>query len=407
MYDQIREETFFLMFYASVAMLSLLAGGYLLFRRANAIAPDVTPPVRLRRWTAAFFAAIALCHLWYLPTYFLTSPDDVMLGSLIAGLLDSMTIIPLAIIALFAMLQDRRRPLWPVAVMVAPLIVGLAWCIATRSDALLPALFVYFLLMWLGLIVYIVRAIRQYGSWLRDNYADLEHKEVWQSFVVLAIILLAYAIYSLDAGELIYEYATEGIDIVLICYLLWRVETLQTLPLQTLPLSEDFVCLRTKSPVREGSNYPVGDDSAAEVSTPLPYREEPGEGLPGESLSPYDLPLSIRTNIGSLLKQHCEDTQLYLQYDISITQLATLIGINRSYLSKHFAMQGITYNAYINGLRIQHFISLYHEAVATHQPVSAQQLACQSGFRNYKTFSAAFKKIMEMTATEWMQLVKS
>ena len=407
MYDQIREETFFLMFYASVAMLSLLAGGYLLFRRANAIAPDVTPPVRLRRWTAAFFAAIALCHLWYLPTYFLTSPDDVMLGSLIAGLLDSMTIIPLAIIALFAMLQDRRRPLWPVAVMVAPLIVGLAWYIATRSDALLPALFVYFLLMWLGLIVYIVRAIRQYGSWLRDNYADLEHKEVWQSFVVLAIILLAYAIYSLDAGELIYEYATEGIDIVLICYLLWRVETLQTLPLQTLPLSEDFVCLKTKSPVREGSNYPVGDDSAAEVSTPLPYREEPGEGLPGESLSPYDLPLSIRTNIGSLLKQHCEDTQLYLQYDISITQLATLIGINRSYLSKHFAMQGITYNAYINGLRIQHFISLYHEAVATHQPVSAQQLACQSGFRNYKTFSAAFKKIMEMTATEWMQLVKS
>ena len=408
MYDhQIQEDFFYMMFYASVAMLSLIACCYLLFRRANAIAPDITPPVRLRRWTAAFFAAIALCHLWYLPTYFLTSPDDVMLGSLIAGLLDCMTVIPLAIVILHAMLQDHRRPLWPVAVIVAPLIVGLAWCVATRSDALLPALFVYFLLMLLGLLVYIVRAIRQYGSWLRDNYADLEHKEVWQSFVVLAIILLAYAIYSLDAGELIYEYATEGIDIVLICYLLWRVETLQTLPLQTLPLSEDFVCLRTKSPVREGSNYPVGDDSAAEVSTPLPYREGPGEGLPGESLSPYDLPLSIRTNIGPLLKQHCEDTQLYLQYDISITQLATLIGINRSYLSKHFAMQGITYNEYINGLRIQHFISLYHEAVATHQPVSAQQLACQSVFRNYKTFSAAFKKIMEMTATEWMQLVKS
>ena len=407
MYDQIRGDTIFIMLYAIVTATALQASCYLLFRRGNAFAPDIKAPVRLRRCTAAFFAAIALCHLWYLPTYFLTSPDDVMLGSLIAGLLDCMTVIPLAIVILHAMLQDHRRPLWPVAVMVAPLIVGLAWCVATRSDALLPALFVYFLLMLLGLLVYIVRAIRQYGSWLRDNYADLEHKEVWQSFVVLAIILLAYAIYSLDAGELIYEYATEGIDIVLICYLLWRVETLQTLPLQTLPLSEDFVCLRTKSPVREGSNYPVGDDFAAEVSTPLPYREGPGEGLPGESLSPYDLPLSIRTNIGPLLKQHCEDTQLYLQYDISITQLATLIGINRSYLSKHFAMQGITYNEYINGLRIQHFISLYHEAVATHQPVSAQQLACQSGFRNYKTFSAAFKKIMEMTATEWMQLVKS
>ena len=358
MHDQIREE-FFLMFYASVAMLCLNACCYLLFRRSNGVAPDITPPVRLRRWTAAFFAAIALCHLWYLPTYFLTSPDDMMLGSLIAGLLDSMTVIPLAIVILLVMLQDRRRPLWPVALMVAPLIAGNVWGIAACSYALLPVLFVYFLLMWLGLIIYMVREVRRYGRWLRDNYADLEHKEVWQSFVVLAIILMVYAIYSLDVGELIYEYALDVIIIVLVCYLLWRVETLSDLTLSQ-------------------SNH---DRSTS------------------DSL--------LAKNIGPLLKQHCEDTQLYLQHDISLSQLATLIGINRSYLSKHFALQGITYNAYINGLRIQHFINLYHESAATHQPVSAQQLAYQSGFRNYKTFNAAFKKIMEMTAKEWMQQVKS
>ena len=358
MHDQIREEIF-LMFYASVAMLCLNACCYLLFRRSNGIAPDITPPVRLRRWTAAFFATIALCHLWYLPTYFLTSPDDMMLGSLIAGLLDSMTVIPLAIVILFVMLQDRKRPLWPIALMVTPLIAGNVWGIAARSYALLPVLFAYFLLMWLGLIIYMVREVRCYGRWLRDNYADLEHKEVWQSFVVLAIILLVYAIYTLDVGELIYEYALDVVIIVLVFYLLWRVETLSDLTLSQ-------------------TNH---------------------DRLTSDSL--------LAKNIGPLLKQHCEDTQLYLQHDISLSQLATLIGINRSYLSKHFALQGITYNAYINGLRIQHFINLYHEAAATHQPVSAQQLAYQSGFRNYKTFNAAFKKIMEMTATEWMQQVKS
>ena len=123
MYNQIREDTLFLMFYASVAMLALIACCYLLFRR--------TPPVRLRRWTAIFFAAIALCHLWYLPMYFLTSPDEVMLGSLIAGWLDCMTVIPLMIIILLTMLQDRRRPLWPVCVIMAPLVVGLAWYIVS------------------------------------------------------------------------------------------------------------------------------------------------------------------------------------------------------------------------------------------------------------------------------------
>ncbi len=296
MYGQNWEDTVFLMFYASVAMLFLIACCYLLLRRANAIAPDVTPPLCLRRWTAAFFAAIALCHLWYLPTYFLTSSDGMMLSSLIAGLLDSMTVIPLTIVVLLVMLQDRRRPLWPVAVMVAPLIVGNLWGIAARSYALLPVLFAYFLLMSLGMIIYIVRAIRQYGRWLRDNYADLEHKEVWQSFVVMAIFFLVYAIYSIDVGELIYEYALDVILIVLVCYLLWRVETLSDLTI------------------------PVSDAEDLNVADKL------GRGIgPGAKFS-------LSQNIGPLLKQLCEEPQLYLQYDITLTQLAQTIGTHHGLL---------------------------------------------------------------------------
>lgn len=369
MYDQIQVDVFFLMFYASVAMLSLMACCYLLFRRANAIAPDVTPSVRLRRWTAAFFAAISFCHLWYLPMYFLTSPDDVMQGYLITGLLDGMTIIPLTIAVLLAMLQDRRRPLWPIAVIVAPLIAGLAWCVTTGSESLLPVLFTYFLLMWLGLIIYMVREIRQYQHWLRDNYADLEHKEVWQSFVVLAIILLVYTIYSLDLGEPILDYAMEAIIIFLVCYLLWRVETLSDL------------------------NIPISSDTAIAVDDAVE-----------ETVASEDSdPLSMRNNIGPLLKLHCEDSQLYLQHDISVSQLAQTIGTNRFYLSQYFSSRGMTYNSYINRLRIQHFIDLYREAAATHQPITVLQLAHQSGFRSYSTFNAAFKQSMGMTATEWMR----
>ena len=379
MYDQIRGDILFFMFYAAAAMLALNACCYLLFRRANAIAPDVNSPVRLRRWTAALFAAIALCHLWYLPTYFLSSNDDKLLGSLITGLLDSMTIIPLAIVILFVMLQDRRRPLWPVAVMMAPIVVGLTWCVASRSDALISVLCVYFLLMWLGLIIYMVRAIRQYGRWLRDNYADLEHKEVWQSFMVLAIILLVYAIYSLDVGELLYEYALDVIIIVLVCYLLWRVETLSDLSIAVSDVEEEMDTTENVEDIDLSQSMRNRSTSVA----------------------------LLAKNIGPLLKTHCEEPQLYLQYDISVSQLAKQIGVNRSYLSKHFALQGTTYNAYINGLRIQHFIKLYHEAAETHQPVTAQQLAYQSGFRNYNTFSAAFKQMKGMTATEWMQHVKS
>ena len=370
MYDQIREDTLFIVFYSIVTVMAALACIYLLFRQGNAFAKDVTPPARLRRWAAAFFAGFALNHIWYMPILFLSSSEDIMLCDLIGGLLDSMTVFPLMIVVLFTMLQDRRRPMWPIAVMFAPIVVGNVFNFTTRSYDFLPIVYIYALLMCMGLIIYMVRALRRYGRWLRDNFADLEHKEVWQSFVVLAIILLVFVVYALTNENQIFIYVMLVISAVFICYLLWRVETLSDLSI----------------PIQTDEAIPVV--GAEETDTT-------------EKVEDNALPLTMRNNIGPLLKQYCEEPQLYLQYDLTLSQLANLIGTNRLYLSQHFSSQGMTYNAYINGLRIQHFIRLYHEAAATHQPVRAQQLAYQSGFRSYNTFSVAFKKMKGMTVTEW------
>ena len=75
MYDQIREDTLFIILYTVVTAMAAMASCYLLFRRANAIAPDVTPPVRLRRWIAAFFAVLVLNHVVYMPIFFLSSKN--------------------------------------------------------------------------------------------------------------------------------------------------------------------------------------------------------------------------------------------------------------------------------------------------------------------------------------------
>ena len=365
MYDQIRGDTLYIMLYAVVTAMSIMASCYLLFRQGNAFARDITTPLRLRRLTAVFFAFFALNHAWYMPIFFITSSEDIKMIDIIGGLLDCMTSLPLAIIVLLAMLQDRRRQLWPVAVMFAPLIVGNAMCVATRSYDLVPLLYLYALLVCIGFIIYMVRETRRYGRWLRDNYADLEHKEVWQSLVVLAIILLAFVTYALASNDPAYQYSMQVISIVLICYLLWRVETLSDL------------------------SIPDNDTSEETVAT--------------EHEKDNALALSVRNNIEPMLKQYCEEQQLYLEYDLTLSQLVQKIGTNRLYLSQYFSSQGTTYNTYINGLRIQHFINKYHEAATAHQPITAQKLALQSGFRNYNTFGVAFKKIMGMTATEWMR----
>ncbi len=372
MYDQIREDTIFTMLYAVVMAMAALASIYLLFRRGNAFAADVTPPRRLRRWTAAFFGVIAAGHLWYLPAAVLTSADDIMLSLLIGALLDCMLAIPLALIVMLCMLQDRRRPLWPVSVMVAPLVVGMVVFVVTRSNVLLPWLYGYFLLMAVGFTIYMVRAVRQYSRWLRDNYADLEHKEVWQSFLVLATIMLLFGYYVVGYGGKAYEYIVQVCALVLIGYLLWRVETLSDLTVsQPLPIEEETI-----APVS-----PSEDDSPS-----------------SETLSD-----AAYEKIASLLQQHCVDTQLYLQHNLNISQLAQTLGTNRTYLRLYFVHQDTNYNAYINDLRIRHFVHLYGEAVAAQHFFTVQELASQSGYHSYNTFALAFKQRMGKSVTEWKQ----
>ena len=346
--------------------MAILASCYLLFRKGNAFAADITPPVRLRRWTAAFFAVFVVNHVWYMgPLFFITSSDDVHLANLVGGLIDCLTFFPLAIIVLFCMLQDRRRPLWPVAVMVMPLVVGMVWCVVTCSEVLFPVLIGYLLLMSIGLIVYMVFALRQYGRWLRDNYADLEHKEVWQSLVVLALMLLLFVFYTFLGNVTLFLYAYQLFDIVFLGYLLWRVETLSDL------------------------SVPVNDvEEEADVTVDVEDK---------------DLPLSIHNHIGVLLQQHCIDKQLYLQHDLNIIQLAKAIGTNRLYLSQYFSSQGTTYNNYINDLRINHFIHLCREAADAQRSYTIQQLALESGYRSYSTFRDVIKRKTGKSVRAWMK----
>lgn len=217
-----------------------------------------------------------------------------------------------------------------------------------------------------------VRAVRQYGRWLRENFADLEHKEVWQTFVVLAVIvlMLGYYVVGYDGG-MFYEYVIQVCGIVLVGHLLWRVETLSD-------LSGSGILEDEKTGIQEGDAGPspgtLSDDAYEEMTL--------------------------------LLQKHCIDTGLYLQHDLNKAQVAQAIGTNRTYLSLYFMRQETTYNAYINDLRIRHFIRLYREAIAAERPVTAQQLALMSGYRSYSTFSLAFKQRMDQSVTAWMRREK-
>lgn len=350
-HQQLLSDIFFVVLDGGVTMLNLMAAIYLWFRKANAIAPEVTSPVRLRHWTAAFLLASAFSHVWWLLGVYHPLTKDPMVGYGVLCILDIITVFPTMMCTLLSMLQDKRRPLWPFCVALLPSLILLVLYIARQDHVYLTLLYIFAPLLIVAFTLFLVFAVRRYGLWLQDNYADLEHKEVRKSLLVLAVFLIFFAMYEGSETGPVVSYLLQLDILVLTVLLLWRVETLQEL---------------------------IPDAPQEVASAPIP------------------------SNIGPLLEKNCEGAQLYLQHDLSLSQLAQAIGTNHTYLSKYFAQQGLTYNAYINGLRVRHFMRLYQAAAGEQRIVTAQQLAFECGFRSYSTFSAAFKQNTGMTVSAWI-----
>lgn len=353
--QEILQDIVFVLLYGSVIGISVMAALYLLLRRGNSIAPEVKSPVRLRRWAAGFLVATALSHVFWVCYVYHPTP---VVYSIVCGL-DMLMLFPTIAGILLSMLQDKQRPVWPVLVALIPALVLSAFCLIRGDDVLYLPLSIYVIVLYGLLMLYMYFAVRNYGRWLRDNYADLENKEVWLSFIILGLFLLFFIMYnSTTEVSTILVYFLQIDCILIVALLLWRVETLPELTANVVPEAEQ--------------------EKLEQEQKQKPSKME------------------------TLLKKHCENKRLYLQNDLTLAQLAGAIGTNRTYLSQHFAQQGITYNAYINGLRIRHFVRLYEKALADGREFTAQQLAFESGFHSYSTFSNTFKQIMGTTVATWM-----
>lgn len=350
-YENISTEIIlFLVLYGITGAVPLIAAIYLLLRRGNAFAFDVTPPMRLRRWASAFFATSVLSHVWWILFHFYSS-EFKSVGYLMIVMLDCVLLSITFVGMLLAMLQDRKRPLWPAIVALIPFVALMVTLMLKPNKQIELITNIYLLSVCLLFTVYMGFAIRRYGRWLNDNYADLENKKVWLSQTVSLGCMLMYLLYIL-ATNMVVIYLLHITIILLVGLLLWRIETLPTLQEQDVPKQKKY---------------------------------------------------AISSNIEQLLAEHCVDTRLYLQHDLTLQQLAQALGTNRLYLSQYFSSKDQTYNAYINDLRIDHFVNLYRQTVADQRPFTVQQLASDSGYHSYSTFSLAFKQRMGQSVTVWMR----
>ena len=101
------------------------------------------------------------------------------------------------------------------------------------------------------------------------------------------------------------------------------------------------------------------------------------------------------------LEEVMEQEALYLNKDLTLTDLAVAIGTNRTYLSRYLSqVQQQTFYDYINRLRLnKKSIPLMKD----HPEYTLEFVASESGFKSISTFRRAFIKLTGLNPSNYFQ----
>lgn len=357
---------------------------YLLISKRNAFGSELITDQRLRRKAGRLVLIYAFIYLANIPLGLWLAGDLQLL--LMASVTLDMTIwCPVVLHFLLELLQDRRR--WDNRLLLVSVlaVMPLTGWLLTGQAWWKWALYGMYLTELTFFISWFIRGAMSYRCFLADNYADLEHKEVTWSWIILGSIFLSVISYLLVLSQSDVQVCLPfscGIclaDIVFIGAIVWYIDNQQILEPLTAETVAEELAMKDEADTDDTSNMLTNQPTKDDI-------------------------IVIKT--GALLRKHCEEAQLYLQHDLSLKIVAQVCNTNRTYLGRYFASQGLTYYTYINKLRINHFQSLYREALKGETPPTLQQLSKDSGFVSYNTFSRAFLACTGISVRHWLEQVK-
>lgn len=331
----------YLIHFAVMLTILIMMAVYLLTSRRNAFGSELITDQHLRRKAGRLIFIYTLIYLTNIPMV-LWLADDLQLLQMASVTVDMTIWCPVVLHFLLGLLQDRRhwdnRLLLISMLAVMPLtgwlLTGYAWWKWAVYGMYIAE--VVFFIGWY------IRAAIAYRRFLADNYADLEHKEVTWSWIILSSMFFSLINYLLMLFQsdmqicVALSYIFHLADILFIGIIVWYIDHQQILEPLTAEAVAEELAMEEEADTDDTSNMLTNQPTKDDI-------------------------IVIKT--GALLRKHCEEAQLYLQRDLSLKTVAQVCNTNRTYLGRYFASQGLTYYTYINKLRINHFQSLYREAL--------------------------------------------
>ena len=223
--------------------------------------------------------------------------------------------------------------------------------------------FAYMLFLWFyawSIVIIGYIKMRHYLSYVRKNYSNIDNIDVsWLRPVFFFAVIgqlawLFTSLYSTVVTDIIY-YVTNIILWLLVLHYSWNFH-----------------------PITIEADNNKEDDINAEVLSSKTSSQPIPRGL---------------------LEQLMEQEELYMQKDLTLSELAQAMGTNRTYVSNYLnAVYHQTFYDYINQLRINRKSI---PIITAHPEYTFEFVAAESGFASISTFRRAFIKLTGQTPSQY------
>ena len=97
--------------------------------------------------------------------------------------------------------------------------------------------------------------------------------------------------------------------------------------------------------------------------------------------------------------------RLYRKYDLSISQFARMVGVNRTYITRALNDQGLHFTHYVNTYRLQHAIAMMQLDPKAHIPI--EEIALESGFLNERRLGYCLRRTYGVTVAVFRKRVRA
>lgn len=110
----------------------------------------------------------------------------------------------------------------------------------------------------------------------------------------------------------------------------------------------------------------------------------------------------IPAGLQDALERLFERQRPYLQHDLKITDVASSLGTNRTYISRVIHdTYGTNFSGFVNDFRVQEAMRLFDEKA--YRNYTTKSIADAAGFNNYNSFTAAFRKATGITPGQYRE----